>query len=62
MHPSNEDTTFENSWDQASAQEPPSPLKHTSIETVVYKRAGNLALLADIYIPQEVTTKKRPIG
>ena len=62
MHPSNDDTTFDACCDQATAQESPSSPNYVSIETVVYKRAGNLELLADIYLPQEVTTKKRPLG
>ena len=62
MHPVNDATTFEDCCEHATAQAPPLPPKYTSIETVVYKRAGNLELLADIYLPQAVTTKKRPIG
>lgn len=58
----NDDTTFEDLCDLTTAQELPSPPKRTSIETVVYKRAGNLDILADIYLPQEVTTKRRPIA
>lgn len=62
MHPDNDASTFGDLCDLATVQQnPPSP-KHTSVETVVYKRAGNLDLLADIYLPHEVTTKKRPIG
>ena len=62
MHPGNDDGTLGDIGDLAAAQEnPPSP-KHTFVETVVYKRTGNLDLIADIYLPQEATTEKRPIG
>ena len=62
MHSDNDCSTFGDLCDPPIAQQSTSSPKHTSVETVVYKRAGNLDLLADIYLPQEVTTEKRSIG
>jgi malonyl CoA-acyl carrier protein transacylase/acyl carrier protein/SAM-dependent methyltransferase len=38
-----------------------SSIKH-NIQTVAYKREGNLDLLADIYLPKDSSPGKRPIG
>ena len=62
MHSGNDDKTLADLCDVNTEQQSRSSTKHTSIETVVYKRARNLDLLADIYLPQEVATEKRPIG
>ena len=65
MHPANHDTTFggNHPFTEPTQTLAPTPApNHVAIETVVYKRAGSLDLHADIYLPNDVTPKKRPIG
>lgn len=66
MHLIDDDSTFGDLCDLVTVQHKtpkPAPVpKCLPVETVVYKQAGNLDLHADIYYPNEITKKKRPVG
>ena len=64
----NDDSSFGDLCDMVTSQRKPlepvakAQRKRTSMETVTYKQAGDLALKADVYYPSEVTKAKRPVG